>query len=260
MMAPTSGTLPSAVKNAFAASGERCRTCALVANAALQAGIQRKAIAGQTNGGLQGSCFRRQFAVLARQDIRMPQARPELPTPDPPDRRVVDGVAGLVQVHVARCGARAPSRAHRPWFRSRPPDDAANRSRRRPDPNSWVRPPPTPRTPPPRRRRHCRRRREFPGPPGSRADRRSQWRPCAQPRCVAHARAERGGRRNESANAAMPRDRGIRNRPKLAACGAVRKMAIKACDAASARSRRSDARTRTHCRRAPQFRAPGSRK
>ena len=105
MMAPSSGTAPPARQEARAASGERSNTSLLVANGSLQTLIQRKAVACQADRRLQAS-LQGQLAVLARQ-VSNAAGSPGIAADNAPSiDAFVDGVAGLIQVHVARCGAR----------------------------------------------------------------------------------------------------------------------------------------------------------
>ena len=73
----------------------------LVANTSLQAGIQRKAVAGQTNCGPQ-VLLQRQLAVFAGEILERRGLARNGRRQGSRDRGVVDGVSGLVQVHVAR--------------------------------------------------------------------------------------------------------------------------------------------------------------
>ncbi len=129
-------------------------------------------------------------------NIRMPQARREWPTPAGRWSRRWQSRCRPCPGTCRASRHPAPSRAHRPWFRNRRIADAAGRIRRRRSQSWWVRPPPVPPRPRPRHRRHCRLSREFPGPPGSPADRRWRWRLCARrPRAAARGASPRAARR-----------------------------------------------------------------
>ncbi len=235
----------------------------LVANGSLQARIQRKALARQANRRLQAS-LQGQLAVLARQVLECGRLARNRGRQCPVNRRILDLVAGLVQVHVARRGARRLLPCIEHGFVAVGLPMQQSRTRRRPDPSWWVRPRRAPRTPPPPHRRHCRPPREFPAPPGSPGDRRWRWPPCAQRPCAPQRPTRmRGAAAARSASAREWR-RSRRSDATAVRNGRARRGAddgsIKACGAVSVRSRRWDARTPTHCRPAPRFRAPESRK
>ena len=218
MSAPSSGTWPSAVKNTFAASGERSQPLALVADRALQPRVQRKAVARQPDRGLQAH-LQGELAEFPRQVVeggRLARNRRR--------QRSVDRGAGDRDCRRRRGTCRgsrppAPSRAHRAWSRSRRTDDAADRIRRRRVPSSWARPRPARRTRRPRRRMHCRREPASPDRLRSPTDTRWRWLPCARSRPCARRRWQR----RDSAGAAE----GARGVSSAYASGAPRRNAAK---------------------------------
>ena len=73
-------------------------------NAALQSRIQGIAFAGQTDGRLQTD-LQRQFAVLARQILEGRRLARDTRGQRARGRRIGNGIAGLIQIHVASGGA-----------------------------------------------------------------------------------------------------------------------------------------------------------
>jgi len=227
----------------FRASGERSRTSACSAMPPAGAHTAEKPLAREADRGLQALLSTTACRICAP-GTRTPRARRNGRGQGPEIDASSMGLPALVQIHVARTRPRR-SRVHRAWFRSRRLADAANRSRRRPDPNCWVRPPRVPPIPPPPHRRHCRPPPEFPGPLGSPMDRHWRWPPCAQPRCARGAgpspaadgpRAERPRSHQRVRPAARRRMAATSAATKTPVYGRARRgtgeVSLKACDAA----------------------------